>query len=267
MRFMGTGAVAVVAILGMCSPASADERKFTYSYEAKTLPKGVFEFEQWATLKMEKEAGDFNRLDLREEFEFGLTDRLTMAAYLNLRYQATRNVPGRTDTHDFGFHSISSEWKYKVTDPSADLLGFLLYAELSAANDEYEIETKLVFSKQIGPLVVAYNFVYEWELEENPGASPEWRWAHIVQNTAGVSVELPLTGLAIGAEARSEAHFERSLSGNNSSAYWVGPNVHYSTSGWWATMTFLRQINVHGLEFGESGFTKYELRIIFGINF
>ena len=44
---------------------SVDERKFNYSYEAKTLPKGSWEFEQWATLKMEKESGDYRRMLLQ----------------------------------------------------------------------------------------------------------------------------------------------------------------------------------------------------------
>src|SRR5438876_99315 len=140
MRFAGMAVVAAFAVLACASVAAADERKFNYSYEAKTLPKGSFEFEQWATLKMEKEAGDFNRLDLREEFEFGLTDRLNASAYLNFQYQAVRSVPGLSNDHFFKFESFSSEWKYKLTDPSTDLVGVLLYGELTLANEEYETE-------------------------------------------------------------------------------------------------------------------------------
>lgn len=268
MRSMGIGCAVAAAVLVCASAAQADERKFNYSYEAKTLPKGGFEFEQWATLKMEKDAGDYHRLDLREEFEFGLTDRLTTAVYLNTRYQATRSVPGELNEHSFGFLSVSSEWKVKLSDPTADLVGLLLYAELALANEEYDLELKLVLSKSLGPITVAYNFVYEWELERAVGSSPEWRWAHIVQNTAGVSLDLPfLPGSAVGVEALSEAHFERSLSGVHNSAYWVGPNVHYATGAWWATLSFLRQINIGGLDFREGAYTKYELRLIFGVNF
>jgi len=267
MRFLGMGVVAAFAVLACASVARADERKFNYSYEAKTLSQGGFEFEQWATLKTEKDAGDFNRLELREEFEFGLTDRLTTAAYLNMTYQAIRNVPGLENEHSFGFESVSSEWKFKVTDPSADLVGLLLYGELALSNDEYEFELKLVLSKHLGPVTLAYNFIYEWELGREAGASPEWRWAHVIQNTAGVSLDLPfLQGTSVGVEARSEAHFERSLGGEHNSAYWVGPNVHYATTAWWATLSFLRQINVAGLDFRET-YTKYEFRLIVGINF
>jgi len=268
MRFLGTGSVVAAVVLGLASAAHADERKFNYSYEAKTLPEGGFEFEQWATLKMEKDAGDYNRLDLREEFEFGLTDRLTTSAYLNLRYQATRSVPGETNEHMFGFESVSSEWKFKVTDPTTDLVGFLLYGEITANNEEYEFEFKLVFSKHIGPVTIAYNFVFEWELEETNGNSV-WQWANVIENTIGVALDLPfLPGSSIGVEARSEAHFERSLGGEHNSAYWIGPNVHYATSSWWATLSFLTQLkDGQGFDFSEGSYTKYELRLIFGINF
>lgn len=268
MRFSGMAWVVAMAVFGWASQASADERKFTYSYEAKTLPKGMWEFEQWATLKMEKEAGDFNRLDLREEFEYGFTDRLTAAFYLNTRYQATRSVPGMDNEHLYGFESVSNAWRYKISDPSADLVGFALYGEVTANNEEYELEAKLLFSKHVGIFTFAYNFIYEAELEREAGGSPEWRWAHIVENTAGVSVQLPfLERVAVGAEARSEMHFERSLTGESNSAYYVGPNVHYASGGWWATLTFLRQLNVNGLDFSEDAYTKYEIRLIFGIVF
>ena len=77
--------VAVPAALMLCAfatSARADERKFTYSYEAKTLPKGTWEFEQWATLETGKKEGSWDRLNLREEIEYGITDRLTTAVYL-----------------------------------------------------------------------------------------------------------------------------------------------------------------------------------------
>lgn len=262
------GMTAALAAFSWASVASADERKFTYSYEAKTLPKGTWEFEQWATMKMEKEAGDFNRLDLREEFEYGFTDRLTAAFYLNTRYQATRGVPGLENEHFYELDSVSNAWRYKISDPSADLVGIALYGEVTAAPGAYDLEAKLLLSKHVGPFTLAYNFIYEAELERDAGESPEWRWAHVVQNTAGISYSLPfLERAAVGVEARSEMHFARSLTGDSNSAYYVGPNVHYAAGAWWATLTFLRQINVNGLDFQDSGYTKYEVRLIFGINF
>src|SRR3954469_6201577 len=181
---------AVLAALMVCAGAAtarAEERKFTYSYEAKTLPKGSWEFEQWATLETGKKEGSWDRLNLREEIEYGITDRLTTAIYLNSRYQANSGVPGFDDEHHFGFESMSSEWKYKLSDPSADVVGSLLYGELSFSNHEYEIEAKLVLSKNVGPFTFAYNFIYEAEVEEEADESPAWRWEHLISNTLGAS--------------------------------------------------------------------------------
>ena len=41
-----------------------------------------------------------------------------------------------------------------------------------------------------------------------------------------------------------------------------------SVAGWWATLSFLTQIkDGTGLDFSEGAYTKYELRLIVGINF
>ena len=243
----------------------ADERKFTYSYEAKTLPQGTWEFEQWATLQTRKEAGDWNTLLLREEIEYGITDRLTTAIYLNSEYQANSGVPGFEDEHSFGFASMSSEWKYKLSDPSADVLGSLLYGELSFSPSSYEIEAKLVLSKQAGRFTFVYNFIYEAEVEEEPEESPVWRWEHVISNTLGASYAV-LDNFSVGVEAM-DVFRNTPVEDNKTHAYFVGPNVHYSSGGWWATFTVLRQVSINGLELTDGDNTKWQFRLIFGVNF
>src|SRR5882724_12258113 len=63
----------------------ADERLFTYTYQAEVLPKGALEFEQWITNRNGRASGVYSAFDLREEFEAGLTDKLTTAVYLNTK--------------------------------------------------------------------------------------------------------------------------------------------------------------------------------------
>ena len=63
----------------------ATERLFTYTYEPETLPEGGMEFEQWVTLRTQRTKGgsvnqeNFNRWELREELEYGVTDRYTVS--------------------------------------------------------------------------------------------------------------------------------------------------------------------------------------------
>jgi hypothetical protein len=255
-------------MLLMALPARADDRKFTYSYEAKTLPQGTWEWEQWATLQEGKDSGRWTTLLLRDEIEYGLTDRLNGSIYLNSTYQANSGVGGVSNEHSFGFDSMSSEWKYKLSEPSVDPIGSLLYGELKFANNQYEIETKLVLSKEAGPFTFAYNFIWEAVLARSgdPAASPQWHWEHEISNTLGASYTF-IPALAVGVEAFDISRFDHSLGGPRTHAYYAGPNLHSSFRSWWATLTFLRQVSSHGLEFSDPDNTRYSVRLIVGVTF
>jgi hypothetical protein len=261
---------AVLLGLAAASTASADERRFTYSYEAKTLPQGMWEFEQWATLRTEREEGDFTAVLFREEIEYGALDRLTGSLYLNWSWVDSRDVPGLPDGYNVEFKGVSSEWKYKLGDPVADPLGFLLYGEVAVGSDELELEGKLVFSKALGLLVLAYNFIYEIEWEETERVegttlTSHWEPFHAIQNTFGVSLELA-PAFSLGLEAFHLAQFGSSLEEKEYSVFFAGPNLHVAASRGWATLTFLRQFDPFG-ELELERREKYEIRLIVGIHF
>src|SRR5205809_1972246 len=100
---------ALVAALWLTAllTARADERLFTYVQEAEVLPKGGREFEQWLTHRRDKADGVFAAWDFREELEFGLTDRLTGAGYLNFTSTHREGVSGFADESSFEFEGIS----------------------------------------------------------------------------------------------------------------------------------------------------------------
>jgi len=258
------GLTALLACAGAAT-VQADDRKFTYSYEAKTLPPGTWEFEQWATLQTGKDAGTWNTWLFREEIEYGISDRLNASIYLNSEYQANSGVPGFDDEHRFGFKSMSTEWKYKLSDPSTDAIGSLLYGELGFSNDEYEIEAKLVLSKEIGRFTFAYNFIYEAELEQALDEQPVWRWEHIISNTLGASYSVT-ERFSVGVEAL-DVFRNAPVEDHKTHAYYAGPNVHVSSGAWWATFTVLKQISFNGLELTDGDNTKWQFRLIFGVNF
>jgi hypothetical protein len=251
MRFTGMSAVAAVAVILACATtAQADERKFTYSYEAKTLPQGSWEFEQWATLRAKREIGKIWFVDLREELEYGVTDRFNIAFYFNWEIESIRDVPGVKDETEGEFETISLEFKYKLTDPSADIVGLLAYAEVAWGPEEQELELKAIVSKQIGKFTFAYNFIVEFEREEE--SKGDWERESMLTHTFGASMEVA-KGWAIGAEAVVRTEFERNFHEQE--------NIHTYSDTWWATLTFLT------LTRDPDDFEKYEVRLIVGINF
>lgn len=259
----------VAASVFTMAAVQADERLFTYSYEADSvLPKGGFEFEQWVTYRGGKEEGVFARWDLREEIEYGVTDRYTTALYLNFRDTFSEDVAGVGDRDRFEFKGISSEHKFQLLNPNLNPVGVLLYGEITTDGHELELEQKLVLSKTLAEKwTLAFNAVIEeeWEFE-----SHETEEALELQFTAGVSYRLN-PNWSVGLEALHVREFEGlGFNDQETSAYFIGPNLHYGTSRWWATLTVMPQIS--GRPDTESGFDlvhqeRVQVRLIAGINF
>ncbi|MBI1871029.1 MAG: hypothetical protein HYS07_07550 [Chlamydiae bacterium] len=217
----------------------ADERHFTYSYEADSiLPKGHWELEQWVTLKEGKDEGKFHRWDFREEIEYGLTDRLTTALYLNFRDTTVDLKEDGNDSEAFEFRGVSSEWKYMLFSPHLCPIGVLFYFETRYDGEELELEEKLIlehifFEKWIGVVNVVGE--EEWEFEEEE-----------TKTEGALEFDLGLSYLinghwSVGVEARNHREYPE-FEEEEHSAWFVGPNIHYGSSKWWATFTVLPQV-------------------------
>jgi uncharacterized protein DUF6662 len=259
------------AALILAPGVQADERVFTYSYEAvSVLPKGGVEFEQWITYSGGKESGNFARWDLREELEFGITDRYTTALYLNFRdTHSDLTAAAGDEVDEFEFKGISSEHKFQLMNPHTKPLGMLAYGEVTTDGNELELEEKLIFQKFFGP-EERWNAVFnviaeqEWEYEADETGEES-----VLEFTAGVSYRLN-RNWALGLEARHHRVYEGMYSDELANAWFVGPNVHYGTGKWWGTLTVLPQVagdpdTRWGLELDEH--TRIEVRLIAGYNF
>jgi hypothetical protein len=258
-RLLPAGVVALV--VASSSLAFADERKFTYSEEAKVLPAGTWEFEQWATHQSHVEEGRFWELNLREEVEFGLTDRLTTAMYLNMSILSAHDVPGLKDETEFELEGVSFEAKYKLLDPAADAVGLLGYGEITVG-EEFEVELKAVASKEMGAFTFAYNLVFAYERSENELeiTSTGKHTEYVIENTLGGSYSFSKT-FAGGVEFVARTPFQDNMSDREQTGYFIGPNAHYAAKDWWITATLLVRTN------DADDFEKYEIRVIVGINF
>ena len=254
------------------APALADERFFTYIQDADVLPKGGWEFEQWVTFRKGYLEGNrqFDQFlwDFREEVEYGFTNKLSGAMYLNFQQeQIVAQEPGLGDSSKFSFKGVSAEVKYQLLSPYTDPVGIALYFEPTYNGNEQELEYKLIVSKNLGDKwVLAANAIFEQEWEKEDGVTEK---ESVLEFTFGAAYRFS-PNWSVGLEARYHSVYEGStLNEHLGSAWFLGPNIHYGTSKWWATFTLLPQISGNpsdrGLNLTEHQI--YEARLIFGINF
>jgi hypothetical protein len=117
--------ITLIAAISFClSIVRADEAIFAWTYTTDLLPKGRWEFEQWMTARWEKEHGIYNVFDFSEEFEYGVTDNLQIALYLNHHYvNADDDVPAEDPKHPGrrlpGVYETGGEDVHAGHDPNA----------------------------------------------------------------------------------------------------------------------------------------------------
>ena len=249
--------------------ALANERHFTLSYETATLPAGAVEIEPQTTFRMGKDQY-YLGIDHRLEFEFGITDRLMSALYLNFGSETARN--GSNLDAVFASRGVSSEWKYKLSDSVADALGLALYLELTAAPTEYEVEAKLLMDKRVGQMHLVGNVIYEAGFEHKG----YWNTEHKIGASLGASYFLSdhlTVGLEAWAEGIVEAEEDNGDKALQHGALFVGPVVGYASRGWWIAASATPQVVGFGKTVSESAgfrdlddYHAMQARVLLGIH-
>jgi hypothetical protein len=236
---MGATLFALVAFsLAGTGQSAANERHFSYTYESGVLPPGERELELWTTYRAGRH-DLYVRLDHRAEFEIGLTNRLMTAFYLNWQdvNQEVPTAPSSTQ-RQFSFGGVSSEWKYKLSDPVADGFGSAVYGELGLGTGEVELEGKLILDKRVGKNLYAYNFTVEpeWEI----GAEEtELEEIGVENNLAFAHFFRPQT--SAGLELRNHLEFTEDHKPEHI-ALFLGPVVSHAGGNWWVSATVLGQL-------------------------
>jgi hypothetical protein len=232
-------------------PVQAGERRFAFSYEADTAPAGTREFEQWLTWKSDKATNhDFDEFTFREEFEFGVTDRLQLGIYL-----ADWRILRGTDDDGTSFKDTGFDLIYNLTNPTTDWLGSALYGEMLIGPDKFVLEGKLLLQKNIGKWVIAANTILEaeWEGEDLDEQVGVW------ENTLGVSYQV-CPSLTIGAEAVHEVEFENWEEAGEH-VFYAGPNFSYRRKNFFIVVAPLFQVSSIADE------PDFMTRTIFGFHF
>lgn len=270
---IGSRWLAALLACGVCAgTATATERFFTYTYEPETLPQGATEYEQWVTLRAgrTKTVGqeNYNKWEIREELEYGVTDNYSVSLYLNESTESFRDTATGLDHSAFHFDGVSVENRYLVWNPATHAVGLTLYFEPRFAGDEAELEQKIILGQRFGEWKWAFNLTHaaEWEnnLHDVEGE---------VEASFGITRRLGSHWFA-GVEARDHNELPDYREWENTALY-IGPVVTYQQEKWWATLTVMPQVlgvnfsgNVdgnHALEL--EGHERVNVRLVLGISF
>jgi hypothetical protein len=289
------------------SLASADEPLFGYMYTTDLQPEGKFELEQWFTDREGQAYGHFHHLDMSTEVEYGVTDRLQIALYTNYMYanESGNSVRGLTEgieipfDHDptqlysqARFDGFSFEAIYRFLSPYIDPVGLAVYVEPEWGLYESGVETRAIFQKNFfdDQLVLVMNFWVEFDHEqssnlETPDSTdvPDGSFSNntYAEIDLGASYRIAPHWF-LGLEFRNHNEYRGiTLSHNDQdhTAFFLGPNVHYASEHWFATLSVLRQLHAiaytddqraemfNGLLYGDEHTTWDGIRLKVGFPF
>lgn len=260
--------LSVAAVL----PAVAGESPFGWIYTADVQPPGSQQFQQWMDVQRTQTRGQYNHAMLRTELEFGITPKYQTSIYLNSRILRSNqnltdgtsggpktDIPAGFDTtmpfKMTRLESVSWENLYQIANPLVDPIGLALYFEPKWGPRAKELEFKLILQNNFldDRLIWATNLVTAFE-KNNRGDAIE-RSTELDLLT-GVSYRFA-NNWAAGAELRNHREFVGH--GYNTpahSAWFVGPNLHYATKGWWLTAAWRQQLK------WATGFTDDQRQVI-----
>lgn len=268
-----------VVVFALSRPAAADEDIFGYTRNTDVLPKGAKEAELWATRRSGKGQGSYRAYDYRMEVEYGFTDRLKGALYLNVNQLDASGVPGLGDRRQTRIDGFSNEWRYNILSPDKDGLGLTLYFEPEYSRydaldgtrrREYALETKVLLQKNFldDRLIWAVNLNSDIGREQE---GDQWEGSVMLGFSSGLAYRFA-PGWYGGAEMDYRSLWP-DLAQRSAWAFFAGLTVHYATKSWWATLTWLPQIKGSPIDNALSSrlqlaeFEKNELRLRMGFPF
>ena len=255
----------VLLILSVPFASTAGEGAFGWIYTLDLQPKGTLEFEQRLQRNHRQAAGKYDVLLARSELEYGLTDNLQIAGYVN-SYSASidqnytnTEICGTSPTCTSGFPIPSSHGRsapfnqkgidgysleaiYRITNPVTSPVGVGLYLEPTIGRNKNEIEARLLLQSNFidDRLIVAGNVVVANEQLKfiGNGNVPESMLDFLV----GASYRFAPKWSA-GVEARFHNDYSSyNLQNQVQKATFVGPNVHYAAKDWWITGAWRYQL-------------------------
>lgn len=254
MRILKAAAGAAL-LTAAAHSAQAGEGSFGWIYTLDLQPKGTLEFEQRLQYNRGQAQGKYDLWQARTELEYGLTDDVQIAGYLNTSYVSANGnypdgstagwlVPGSAANGPYSrgrVDGVSLEGIWRLTNPVISPVGVGLYGELTTGPVKDEIETRLLLQSNFldDRLVLAsnLNFAFEKVKFDHADIGRESMIDLLIGATYRVA-----NNWTAGLEYRfhndfNGYHFNR----QTQRAHFIGPNVHYATKDWWFTAAWRYQ--------------------------
>jgi hypothetical protein len=209
----------------------ADQRHFTFVYEATIEEPGEFELESWVTGQIRKGADhSFSEIDFRHEIELGVTHKLQASVYL-----ADWSHVSSKENNGFAFSDGALELIYQAYNPEKAPIGLALYQEILGGDQIFGSESKVIVQRNIGAIVLAYNATLEAVWQGKELAEREAKF----EQSFGGSLKVNRS-VSVGAEFVHEIAFPE-WSHAERPVFSGGPNLSIHEGKWWATFTTLAQ--------------------------
>jgi len=234
----------------------ADRRYFVQSYTPYLAPAGNLELEVISSAASGQGDTTGTAWQNRIEFEYGITDRLTGAAYLNFVQAPGEGAP-------MIFDGPSLEFIYRLAQPGKLPVDPAAYLEVRGNGSELEIEPKLLLARRFYRLVSAVNVIGEYERHtagEERGTNEK-----NLSLTAGLSRELGHV-VAVGLEAVFTREFTDR--GPNPSGILLGPTINLQTPKIQLALGWHPQVRGRPTSSGSLNlldFPRSEIRLLLGV--
>jgi hypothetical protein len=205
---------------------------------------------------------------LRQELEYGVSDRYAVSLYLNERATSFKNPGTGASESGFDWKGVSLENRYNLLNPAEHMVGLTLYLEGTYSEEEAELEEKVILGQRYGDWKWAFNLIHGTDWEDNLSK---------VEGEFGASFGLAYDlgkHWSVGFEVRTET-LAPDYNELESTAVFLGPVVSYRQDKWWAALTVMPQIygwNKDGSQDGNphlelADHEKLNIRLLFGITF
>ena len=288
--------LALAALMTAALPAAADENLFGNVKGAETLPEGAWEAYQIVTQRSDKGVGSYTAYDSITELEYGISDKFTLGGGIKMLSVETKGllvdgyIPGDYK-RDLSLAGFEASAKYNFLSPALDDFGLSGYWEVDYLSidphsgrdkDTLSLESSLIAQKYLleGELILVGNLTMEGTYAKrgeiaNLPADFEWPTDPEMELEfklgSGISYRFAPNWF-VGAEIQYETEFETEV-GQERWSVFAGPNLHYASAKWWATLSYFPQLEgggemiVEGDDLHLIEKTEAETRLKVGYNF